>query len=577
MLLSRRRAAGFLPRALAGLVALALQAPLAAAQGATAPAPASRDRAATNAGVLGYLAIPDLDKAVRHAEALGQSISPGKTPPGSFKMILGAMLGDPALAQLRAGEPLVMIVFAPAAAGTPSYAWLIPVKDGAGYAKALGAKGWATREAGGLLLAGSAAAALDQAQAERGLYDRVRTLGGTGDARITLHADPLMTAFGPAVQTAFESMAAAASSAASGGTPQANPAATPEMQRLLKVEGRVFLDLFRQVDQMRMDVSLDGGAIGLDTEVAPKRGSSLADLAQMAPPAANSTAALLAGSGVMTAVYQLEAARLSTFMTKMIDGLAGDPDAAQFLTPELRQLLMNSSWFDGRASYHMRPGAGGRLVTEMVMAVTDEAKALEMVERGMNLMAPGTGWSKMYEAMGIGYKSSFEKAFRQHRGIAVHRVTISMDAKNTPPAQVASMKAMLGDMDIAVTHGLYLMSQDPASLDAMIDRALAKERPAPETLRAMAAFGPGAHFYCDYDLIGLMRSIAATSDAKTLPSLPPSTAPDPMTVAATLSQGSLKFRTRLPLMPFIAMGQAAAAAKAQASAPAPKPKPKPKP
>jgi hypothetical protein len=74
-----------------------------------------------------------------------------------------------------------------------------------------------------------------------------------------------------------------------------------------------------------------------------------------------------------------------------------------------------------------------------------------------------------------------------------------------------------------------------------------------------------------------MRSIAATSDAKTLPSLPPSTPPDPMTVAATLSQGSLKFRTRLPLMPFIAMGQAAAAAKAQASAPAPKPKPKPKP
>jgi len=143
----------------------------------------------------------------------------------------------------------------------------------------------------------------------------------------------------------------------------------------------------------------------------------------------------------MTAVYQMEAARLSTFMTNMIDGLAGDPDAAQFLTPELRQLLMDSSWFDGRASYHMRLGAGGRLVTEMVMAVTDEAKALEMVvERGM-----------------------------------------------------------------------------------------------------------------------------------TLPSLPPSIPPDPMTVAATLSQGSLKLRTRFPLMPFIAMGQAAAAARAQASPPARKP------
>ncbi len=93
MFFMRRRAAGFLRGALAGLVALALQAPLAAAHGATATA--SRDRAATNAGVLGYLAIPDLDRAVRQAEALGQSISPGKTQPGSFKMILGAMLGDP--------------------------------------------------------------------------------------------------------------------------------------------------------------------------------------------------------------------------------------------------------------------------------------------------------------------------------------------------------------------------------------------------------------------------------------------------------------------------------------------------
>jgi hypothetical protein len=543
----------------AALLALGLLAP-AAAQTPAAPAGAPAAD-----GILATLSIPDLEATLRRLDDVVTAFNPA-APPGMSKLVLGGVLGDPQLMQMRLGEPVVLMLFG-SASGTPSYAWLVPVNDGSGYASALRTRGWSIRETPGMLLAASDEGALDRAAAERKAYAGIRNARVEAEARLTLNVPALRRAFGPMIEAGFES-----AMAASAVTPSAE--ASKAFQPFARLWGRSAAEVFAQIEQMRMDLSLEAAArLGFDWEVSPSQGSALAELARMAPASASPLRGLLPASGFMSAVYQMEGARVAQFVGRMLDRLAADPESAKLLTPELRRLLEDGGWFDGRAVVRMRAGSGGRVVGDGAWGAADEAKALAFLEAMASVMAPTGAIAKSHESMGVAYTTTFERDVRRHRGVAIHRLKANLDARKAPPEQAAQLRAMVGDVDFAITRGVQLMSQEPAVLQAMIDRLIDDQPAAAADLQAAALLGPGAHFYTDYDLVGLMRAGLTAAGGATAFSIPENVASEPMLAAATLSNGSLRFRTQIPLKPFAAIAQAAAGSKKE---PSPRPESPPK-
>lgn len=522
--------------------------------------------------ILGYLAVPDVDAALGHMEAVAQTFGPGKLPPGTLKLGLATAVGDPGLTGLRTGEPIVFMAFRAAGPfSPPSFSWFVPVNDAAPYERALNAQGWSTRVVEGLLLGGPNAEAVTSAESALATYRRIRDAGVKSDARIYLHLGRLMEAYGPPLTSAVEGLmtrprgpgaAAPPEISATPGPPALPTTPSPEMLRFLKLEARAFLALAAQIEEGQADISVEPDAIASDTVFSAKAASALADLSSMPPPGRSTTRALVSGPGIMTATYQVDTPRMSAFLARALDEAAKDGDFAPLLTPEVATLTRGmEGWFSGEMTYSLRSTAASTLVAEMAMGVTNEAKCLEMVERATALMAPDSALSRMYRSMGMSYSASLAKNVRRHGGVPVHRLKMAFEAKGVPAAQTAQIQAMLKDMDVAITRGYYLASQDPAGLDRLIDRTLSGGASGATPLQAVAVFGEGRHVYFDYDFIGLLKAVAGAApgaEAGALARLPAGT--DPMTLAVSLSGGRVRTQARIPLQPFALLAQSASKA-----------------
>jgi hypothetical protein len=186
--------------------------------------------------------------------------------------------------------------------------------------------------------------------------------------------------------------------------------------------------------------------------------------------------------------------------------------------------------------------------------VSDDAKVLETMEQVTGLLNSGP-WGQMYASMGLKASGSVKRNVRKHAGVAVHKVSFDFSAKNAPAEQAALMKGLMEGMEMALTHGYCLSSQDPLALDRMIDRVVSGTAPpAPGELRAFTTFGPGRHAYVDYDLVGLMGSVMSMLPKKPgdkTPALP--AAGEPMTFAFGLGDGVLRAQARLPVRPLVEM------------------------
>jgi hypothetical protein len=436
----------------------------------------------------------------------------------------------------------------------------LPVKDATAFTKTLTAQGMKTKALPGLLLASQTPEMLAAAEAQAGVYKRIKQDAIKADARLLVRMDAVMQAFGPMIQMGMDAATAKMNEAMKPGVPgQKTPASPPpqpeDMVKIVKLEARGFYAMLTQSEEIQIDLTLEPAALSTDTRLKVKPGTAFAELAAMPTPAANTARGLLTRSGYMNASYQLDPARLGAFMTGLIKELGSDPDATAFLTPDVLALISGMpAWFKGDVVYSMASTAQSPMSMQMAMSVSDEAKTLAMIEKSASLLAPGSAFGNMYQSMGIKMSGTLSKNVRKHGAVPVHRFKFTFDAKNAPAAQAAQMKAMLRDMELAVTHGFYVASQDPAVLDQMIDRALAGGAAA-EPLASMKAFGEGRHFYVDYDFVGLMKAMATTmpdmpAEMKSLPA-----GSEPITMAGTLSGGELRGQMRMPLAPFVAMAK----------------------
>jgi hypothetical protein len=509
------------------------------------------------------LIIPDLEASIDHIEEIAAAFAPEQAQPGMLKSQVETMLNDPGLIYLGDVMPLVLMVLNPSQTEEPP-AVAVFMRDAADqpYAEAAKRAGMVNKVVDRVLMLARTADVLEMAEQLVPVYRKIASSDVNSDVRLSLGIDSLMEIYGSTIQAQIDTMVGTISGLSAMGQPGASPDQTAQMAKLLKLEMKAALALLADIELIQLDVKLAAGEIATDEIVVAKAGSALADLFGGPAVGENRSLDVLSEPGVLTYALQIDPKRLSEFALHFINQLKEDPDAAELLTPELVEIYEGmGEWLGSDMAYTMRPTDDLPFASETVMQLKDEAECLAMVEQGMSLLAPGSAFSNMYKEMGMEFSMALEKNVRNHAGVSVHRMKMDIDMPDVPEAQAAQMEKLMKDMELAFAKGYYLASQDPASLDKMIDRVLAGTKTDGVTLHAREVFGAGQHVYADLDFIGLMKAAMSIVPPGT-PNpmamfIDQVTSTEPMAFAAVSADARAQIKVKIPLSPFIEIAGAA--------------------
>ena len=200
----------------------------------------------------------------------------------------------------------------------------------------------------------------------------------------------------------------------------------------------------------------------------------------------------------------------------------------------------------------------GNLRIVMASRVSDGEKMMQLLDDYIGLFAGDNDLGKMYRAMGITMK--LDRDVRTHKGVAVHQMKVEMDPGKMQPGQAEMMKGFMAEPQFALVDGWYLAAQEAGALDELIDAARSgKKLGDPKKVKSRYEFGPGRHFYMDFDFIELMKSMMAK-----MPPMPGGGNPFanmetgyPMLFAGTAGKGKALFESKIPLTPFAQVAKAA--------------------
>jgi|GEM_PF-2940673 len=521
--------------------------------------------------VMGCVIIPDLEASIDHIEEIAAAFAPEQAPQGMLKRQVETMLNDPGLIYLDDVMPLVLMVLKTDQPDEPPpIAMFMKSVADQPYGEAAKRIGLVNKTVDGVLIAARTSDLLQTAEELVPEYQKIDASDVKGDIRIALDINRVMAVYQSKIETQVDTMVGTIGGLSAMGRPGADPA---QIAKLLKLEMKALITLLGDVELIQLDVGLAADAIAIDEIVVAKDGSGLADLFGGPPVGENRALGILSEPGFLTYALQLDPKRLSDFALGFIDQLKEDPDAADFLTPELVGLYEGiGEWLGSDMAFTMRETLDTPFASETVMQVKDEAKCLAMVEQGMSLLAPGSAFSNMYKEMGMELSMALEKDVRNHAGVSVHRIKTDIDMPDIPEAQAAQMKKMMRDMEVAFAKGYYLASQDPASLDKMIDRVLAGPKADGVALRAREVFGAGQRVYVDLEFIAMLKATMAMVPPGT-PNpvamfLDQVTSTEPIASAVAWAGGKAQVKVKIPLSPFIEIAKAAQGA---FGAPAPSP------
>ncbi len=546
-----------------GVAPAARAAETAPAAGVSVPKPVDFGSDLVNAAVI----LPNPARLIQRAEAVVRAFVPDEVQPGMLLAQAGEMLGDPDLAALDAGKPVVALVLASKDPNAPPpVVLMLSVKDAKPYEALLQAQGLAAKAADGLLLGALTPDALAAAEGFVPAYRKIAQDPGACDLRVYGSLERLLQAYGPMVygmaDTALGQLGALMALAPGAGAQGAGA------MKMLRLEVKGLMALLGQMGELQLDLTLSADAVRVDAIATSKAGSALAGLLAAAPPARNPCLALLAAPAAMRGAFQFDGARLGAFATQLAGLFANDPDMKALLHPEfLESVTAMGTWFGGSTAMAMRAPDGKGMVNDTVMAVKDEAACLASMEKTMALFAPGGAWEQLYKDMGLPVSMALKKDARKHGVVPVHRFKISVQkAEGMTAEQLEQMQGMMKDMEFAFAKGYYLASQDAASLDALIDRAMGTGTTAAPELHAATVFGAGRHGYLDMDLVGILKAGMAMAGPAAAPAagLFADVKPgEPMTMALTVGDGRALAQMRMPLATYIDMAKSAREASRQ--------------
>ena len=511
--------------------------------------------------VSAYVAIPDINKLGKAIETVAESFAPGTLPAGALKAQLGAMLGDPTLANLDLTRPLaVMVMQVPAekANGQPPVALFIPAKAAAPFDETFKHMGMVSDFQDGLLLVAKDDDTLTKAKGLKAAYQKLVTAGVKSDLRIYANVAGLMNTYGPALKAIMDMGIKQFANINQAPGNKMDPAM---IMKVATLETKGLLAFLNQTGGVQYDLSLKPDSLNVQMLYAAKADSAIAAL--LSAPAGNKALDAFTSPGMISGIFHFNPQGYDAFINKLLPELAKDPDLAAFSSEQLVAYLKQSAGlFAGDMAMSVSADKNGAVTNAVAMSITDEKKYLALLENAKALMEPDSPLGKLFAGTGMKLSIEILKSVRQHGAIAVNKMKMTMDSENLPAAQREQIKNMVKDMEFAFVNGLYVGASNPEALDKLIDSVLGGNAAQPEVmLGSMKEFGKGKALYLDYDFIAAAKAMmpkgpnaGAENPAAAL--FDHVNGSVPMLFAADYANGHLSGEAKIPFAPFIEMAKA---------------------
>lgn len=501
--------------------------------------------------ILGYVALPDLDKALDELEQVLSSFQPSlATRDGGLRGRMGTAFADPGLEQLDASKPLLLVVLrgeSPMPIPIPPIAVALPVKtENSTYAPALAAQGMTTQYTDGLLIAAQSDIETT-APAVRELYAQLERADVAASGRAYIHVARALDERGEAVE-GLVTNALQAVSVLSG-----VDEALAGFEGIVELEIGLLVAISKQLDEMQIDLSLTKDALDLGTVMTARPSTALAKLFAANSKMRAEISDLVAEKAAIRAMYDLSGDAFLEFLDHAYAEIKKDPQLASAVdTPLAKSLRDVMGVYDGNGSVAAGLGEEGAIHLEAVLDYSgEEATLLRNLESYTEALT-----SSLPEGQDAESFNGMQKNVREHAGSAVHRMSFRIPDVEDMPGSVA----LPTSAELAVVDGNVVWAAAPTKLDEMIDRIEAGRYGAGKPLRAESRFGKGRQFYIDYDFIALVDAILVTSGEST-PAARETMASfkdaEPMMVAASFGTDRAEVLFTMPLGALRKIGDAA--------------------
>lgn len=345
--------------------------------------------------------------------------------------------------------------------------------------------------------------------------------------------------------------------------PNVAPDAAAGLVRIVEGEIRVLLSVAKQVEAAEITLVPANGSIRINKVLSPVAGSRLATLCNS--PMVNQWnpklhSGLLGEGAVKLDFCIANPEALSTFVSAEADQLVTEmklePEAIKGFMDSMKKGL---AVYGGTGCEVVRFGGESGFGADCLMEVKDEAIALEQLR---TLQADMAGFTKLYKDLGMPMSFEFKESVREHAGIKIHQLKMSLSMEQMPAEEKEQFDAMgLSNMqyEITITDGVMVYAMGEGKIEQLIAQ-LKDPTASASMLKARSVYPAGAGFYCDYN-IGQYLSFVASL----MPEVPGNPMPqiaamlkdaEPVTLAGYRNNGRLMWSVNVPGDLLAKVGQA---------------------
>lgn len=490
-----------------------------------------------DAQIFAVVVVPNLKDTLGRCEQIAELFAPGSVKAGALATLVGTRIDDPGLGKLAAG-PLVVVVGPGGMA--PSAALLIPSAEPELHAAAIRRTGVQVEIVGGLMVVGNKAADVALGQRLATSYASFAEMAIDGDMRVVIAPSRILAAYKPVLGGLIQVMTGQIAKQPNG----------QQMAAFLGLEVQALLMITDDIAALQIDVDLANQVVTTHTLLAAVPGSKLAS-AMVAPlPATAPAPALRMGNepGYMLCTARFNGVALYSWMGDLLSDLQKKPEGATLISDDLITMTRDmSTVMNGGLAMRMRALDGAPMSMDVAFDCQDAAKLTSFYERMLTVMFGDTPIGHIYSGMGV--SATLEHDVRKSGGFAVQRVHYVLDADKMPAGQADQMRNMMRDVEFSVIPGVALLSQNPASLDRLVQGGAGEM-----TTHAAQSFGQNHDGYVDVDYLALMKAVLTNNPAMqgmpfaaALATMPVS---EPTSMAWSAAEGRVSVDARVPLKPF---------------------------
>lgn len=502
-------------------------------------------------GALLTVTVSDLHGLIDGVGSVAAQVSPMMNGM-MLKNMIGMQLGDPQLAGVAPGKGLAVV----ALDATNIFAVIeVEAAQFSAYTNALSPMGMQSTYTNGFLIVGQTASQVAQGTDYAEAVKTTLLVKRSPTLRLALKPSESIAKNNDDIQGLLAMMPMMM-----GMGMQQDPNMTPDsiagLTRILEGEVRILLSLAQQVDAAEVTLTPANGSIRIDKVLSPAAGSQLATFCN-APKVNKANPKLHCGllndgaikldfcisnSGAWTDLVSAEAEQLIKVMS------LGE---APFVNGYVDLLKKWMGAVGGSGCEVVRLGGEDGMAVEYLLEVKDEVAALELMKT-MQADMDAMGFTKLYADLGMPMTFGFNENVREHAGIKIHQLKMSMAMENVPAEQKAQFDAMgLDDFsyDVAIVDGVMACAMSKGQIEKLID-TIKNPNPAATTLKAREVYPAGAGYYCDIDIGEYMAFTASTMPAMPGNPLPQIAAmlkdAEPVTGAGFREEGRLMWSVNVP-------------------------------